>query len=112
MSVSVTLTVCRLPGGVGGVLALAGGAANRAVIAAVEIAAAVIAFIDSPPASLVVTSHYAAGDRGTRCRPRSRQCSNTSGNPNGSNSDASMNAVTAAIRAPSKVSTSITYEAN
>src|SRR3954471_8350421 len=97
MSVSVTLTVCRLPGGVGGVLALAGAAANRAVIAAAEIVAAVIAFIDSPPASLVVTSHYAAGDRGTRCRPRSRQCSNTSGNPNGSNSDAWVEGGTGAM---------------
>src|SRR4051812_38278861 len=109
MSVSVTLTVCRLPGGVGGVFALAGAAANRAVIAAVEIAAAVIVFIDPPPASLLVTRLYAAGDRGTRCHPRSGQSSNTSGNPNGSNNEASMNAVTAEIRAPSSVSTSITY---
>src|SRR3954463_16832892 len=102
MSVSVTLTVCRLPGGVGGVFALAGAAANRAVIAAAEIAAAVIAFIDSPPASLVVTSHYAAGDRGTRCRPRSRQCSNTSGNPNGSKTDPAMNAGPPALPAASR----------
>src|SRR4051794_5123769 len=62
MSVSVTLTACRLPGGVGGVAAIAVGTATRVVSVAAAIAAALNMRIDPLPWECAIT-----GEHGRQC---------------------------------------------